>query len=196
MKILSRDFTAKEKALLLVLLIVILGLLYYQFVHVPVTDALNRAASEKEALEVELDGVNVRVAQLERMKNEIDSLDGPLKAMPSYNNGRNVVKLLNNVLGSMGYNINLSKITKNGDQVRRIITLQFEAPDFETVASTFAQLTGSEYRCLISDVKYATNYNTVTITGIRVNATVTFFETMVGGVADSGLPADTAKTES
>ena len=46
MKILSRDFTLKEKILLLLLSAVLVGLFYYQFVDQPVRMALNSCASE------------------------------------------------------------------------------------------------------------------------------------------------------
>jgi hypothetical protein len=53
-----------------------------------------------------------------------------------------------------------------------------------------------DYRCLIGNCSCKTvrvkNLREQT-TYLSVNATATFFETMVGGVADAGLPADTSK---
>lgn len=197
MKLLSRDFTLREKILILILLVILVALCYYQFVHVPVSDGLEKAAAHKADLETELQAVNERIALFEKMQKELDGIttDGTLKAMPSYNNGKNVTKLLNDVLGNLGYNIRLTSVKRTNDLVRRQISLQFDAPDFESVSAVFSGLTGSEYRCLLSDVQFARDayaYNALTQvdTGnrmIRVVATVTFYETMVDGEADSGL---------
>ncbi|MBQ7603973.1 MAG: type II secretion system protein M [Clostridia bacterium] len=195
MKLFSRDFTTKEKVLLLVLAIILVALVYYQFVHVPVTEALDEAKNREEALEVELEAVQLRIAKLEKMQKEIDEVyaNGTLKSMPSYNNSHNVNKLLNDVLGDMGYNITFSNVTRNGDQIRRNIYLQFTAPDYESVRTLLSQLTGSDYRCLVGDFRCTSEKGSLEEGTVTVSVTITFFETMVGGTADYGLPSE--KTE-
>lgn len=198
MKLLSRDFTLREKILLLLLSIFLLGLLYYHFVDEPVRADLATAASEKAALEIELGAVEQKVAQLERMKKEIDDQadNSFVSFMPSYNNSGAVNLLLNDVLGDLGYYITFSNVTRSGNQIRRSISLQFSAPDYRTVESVLSRLTSAQFRCLIEDVA-CTTVNTRSARGddrasVNVNATVTFYETMVGGTADAGLPEEKA----
>ena len=201
MKILSRDFSGKEKILILVLVLVLVGLIYYQFVDKPVRESLEKAASEKETLTVEYNAVSLRVAQLERMKNEIDDIteSGVLKQMPSYNNSKNVNKLLNDVLGSMGYSIVFANVTRSGDLIRREIALQFSAPDYASVRSLLERLTQSDYRCLIGDLRCSVDdrYRRTAeeyrdeAAPLDVVASVTFYETVVGGEIDAGLPTAT-----
>jgi len=194
MKILSRDFTTKEKLLILVLILFLIGLAYYQFVDQPVRKAIETAQNEKAALQVELDAINVKIAQLEKMQREIDDLSqgGTIRMMPSYNNSKAVNTLLNNVLGDLGYSITFSKVTRDGDQIRRNISLQFTALDYDTVNRVLTELTTSEYRCLIDDVQCsAISRRTIEEaeeSAFNVGATLTFYETMVGGTADAGLP--------
>lgn len=192
MRLLSRDFTIKEKVLLGILALILIGLLYYQFVDVPVRDTIRRCEDAKASLEIELEAVQVRIDQLEKMKNEIDKvqLNGTLKRMPSYNNSKNVNKLLNDVLGDMGYTITFSEATRDGDQVRRNITIQFNAPDNASVRRVLDQLVENEYRCLIGNVICNSPRYNVADGNVVVNVTVTFFETTVGGVVDVGLPTD------
>lgn len=196
MKILSRDFSIKEKLLMLVLLLLLVGLVYYQFVHKPVEESLAKAANEKAALEVEVTALETKVAQLEKMKAEIDDVtkNGTFKIMPSYNNSNQVNTLLNDVLGSLGYSITFSDVSqaKDSNQVRRNISLQFTAPDYETVEKVLARFSGSDFRCLIGDVRVAANTRSGsaasgTERAYTVNCTLTFFETLVGGAADDGL---------
>ena len=100
MKILSRDFTLKEKILLLVLGLLLVGLAYYRFVWMPTTDAVAAANSERDTLQIELLDAMTKEAQLRKMQTELDSL-GELKEtsrMESYNNTKAELSLLNNVL--------------------------------------------------------------------------------------------------
>ena len=59
MKLMSRDFTLKEKIILLVLALVLLGTLYYFGVDQPVRRAINNTVSEREMLNTELTGLSM-----------------------------------------------------------------------------------------------------------------------------------------
>ena len=195
MKFLSRDFTIKEKVLLVILFVAILGLVYYFLVDVNVRDALQRAESQKTALETELTVVQARATQLRKMQSEIEKIktDGTFKQMPSYNNSKEVTKLLNNVLGELGYRISFANVSQEGNLVRRSLTLAFTADNYETVERVLAGLAGSEYRCLIGNVSCATrNVSKTEESVIDVSAAITFYETTVDGKADQGIETTTA----
>lgn len=189
MRLLTRDFTLREKILLVILGIILIGLLYFRFVDMPVRDALANAESQKATLESELTVVNAQLAVLQRKQNELSGIDdgGKMSIMPSYNNGRNVTKLLNDVLADYGYSITFSNVTRDGDQVRRNISLQFNAPGYAEMEDVLKQLTGSEYRCLVGDVSASKGGRYGSESSVSVNTSLTFFETMVGGTPDSGL---------
>lgn len=190
MKVLSRDFTIREKIVLLLLALVLIGLAYYQFVDKPVRTSIARAENEKAALELELQTVQLKVAQLEKMQNEIDSItsSGSINRMPSYNNSKEVNKLLNSVLGKLDYAITFSNVTRSGDQIRRNISLRFTAPNYSSMEQVIDKLAQSEYRCLIGNVSCSLNNERDGSKTVVVNLTATFYETMVGGTADAGLP--------
>ena len=192
MKIMTRDFNTKEKVLLLLLAIILIILAYYWFIETPVSEGLEKAEGQKQALKVELEAVNTRVAKLQKMQNEIDGItkDGLLRQMPSYNNSKNVNKLLNDVLGDMGYSITFSNVTQSGDQIRRNISLHFIAPDYKTVRTVLSKLSNGEYRCLLGDIHCSSKEGAIAEDEVTVSATLTFFETMVGGTPDAGLPAE------
>ncbi len=115
MKILSRDFTLFEKVLISILVIVLLGLAYFQFVDKPVKAALEKAANEKIALNVELKAVQEKIAELESMQADLDRIlaDPTIKKMPSYNAIIEIRKILNDLLGDLGYRMTFSEVTKN-----------------------------------------------------------------------------------
>ena len=192
MKILSRDFTLKEKILLGLLVVIILGFCYYQFLDQPVRDSIARSEAQKASLEIELTSVQTKIAQLEKMKTEIDKIiaDGSIAPMPSYNNNKEVNLLLNEVFGPYNYYLVFSDLTRDGNQIRRAIKIEFVPRDYETMEAAFAQLEKSKFRCLVDNVQYSKTTDTRGDSLYFASAVVTFYETMVGGTPDSGLPAD------
>ncbi len=196
----TRDLNAKEKVLLIILVLIIIGFCYYRFVDQPIRKNLEKADKEYSSLQEELTDANVKIRELQRMQNEIDEITaaGKYSYMPSYNNAKEELALLNDILSGTAtkYSVSFTDVTRSKDQIRRNFKLEFSAPDYETMKNIIDQLTGVDYRCLIGNCSCKTvrvkNLREQT-TYLSVNATATFFETMVGGVADAGLPADTSK---
>ena len=196
MKILSRDFTLKEKVLLLVLVAILLGLAYYWFVDQPVRQQLENCAAQESSLQIELTAVQRKAAELERMKTELEAIqarDG-VSLMSSYNASKEEVKLLNDVLaGTEQYAISFSDVSREGDQIRRNFSLQFTAPNHQDIARILGQLAESSQRCIIADIRCTRERGRTEEDAGKfvVDATATFYETMVGGTPDAALPAET-----
>ncbi len=191
---LEREFNPAERVLLLLLGLLLVLLAYYRFVYRPVYDEIENAHTERVALQTELMAVQTRVAQLTRMREELDSIGTDADRMESYNNSKAELSLLNSSLDDvLQYSISFATVTRDGDQIRRNFTLQFTTDSFEGAQRVLKRLTASEYRCLLGDVQYTSSRN-----GhdggderVTVSTTATFFETMVGGTPDAGLPVDT-----
>lgn len=195
MKILSRDFTLKEKILLLILSLALIGLAYYQFIDQPVRNDLVTAQSEKEYLQIELNAVQAQLVQLKKMEQELENLSGDnsLGVMGSYNNSKAEIALLNDILGdTQQYSISFSDVTRNGDLIRRNFSLQFTASSYEEATRILTRLSRSECRCRLGNVYCTSEDGNVMKGPVSVSATATFYETMVGGKADAGLPKDQA----
>lgn len=192
MKVLSRDFTLKERLLLLFLGLVLVALAYYQFVDKPVRAALESARVESEQLTVELQGVQEKLDQMHRMRNELEDVTsgGAASEMGSYNNSKEEIASLNEILkDTLQYSITFANVTRSGDQIRRNFSLQFTVDNYEGVERLLAALAVNHHRCLIGEVRCNSSRNSNIMDGnITVNATATFFETMVGGTPDAGLP--------
>lgn len=209
MKVLSRDFTTKEKVMLLILCLLLVGLAYYRFLWAPCTDAVSTANSQCESLQTELLTAMAKEKQLKKMSDELDAL-GELQEtsrMESYNNTKAELTMLNNILEAANdYSISFSGVTKDGDQIRRNFSLSFETDSFAAAKQIIALLSKSEYRCLLGDMQYSvalrrlgenetarvtrTVDDVVYAETVNVTTMATFFETMYGGTPDAGLPAD------
>ena len=194
MKVMSRDFTPAEKALLVILALVLVGLAYYYFVDIPVRDAIKSSEAEADMLQTELNAVQQRATYLQGVQRDLDELERAQghSWMGSYNNSKAEVKFLNDVLAdTMKYTINFADVTRNGDQIRRNFTLQFQTRDYAAAQDIMTRLLRGENRCLVGDMKCSVDKDGVVI----VDALATFYETMVGGVPDAGLPSDSARAK-
>lgn len=195
MKVFSRDFTLKEKILLLFLCLLLVGLMYYQFVDQPVRRAITNARTEKEEMETELVAVQAKVARLEKMKKELEEVSSrsDVSIMGSYNSSKAEMKMLNDILERADqYAITFTDVTREGDQIRRNFTLQFTAANYAAATQILTELAHGEYRCLMGDVHCTAERQNIMDGQVAVSATATFYETMVGGKPDAGLPADSS----
>lgn len=192
MKVLSRDFTLKEKILLLVLSLILVGLAYYQFVDQPVRTELEAARTEADSLTVELKAVEAKLERMRRMRSELEDVTagGTATEMGSYNNSKQEIASLNDILDqTLQYSITFANVTRSGDQIRRNFTLQFTTDTYEEMEKVISELSQNHHRCLIGDLRCTAARDQNLMNGnITVNATATFFETMVGGTPDAGLP--------
>lgn len=189
MKIMSRDFTTAEKILLVVLALILLGLAYYYFVDVPVRQAIVSSNAEIDTLQTEINVAQARLSYLQGIQTSLDELEsqGNLGWMGSYNNSNAEVKFLNDVLANtLRYSINFANVVRSGDQIRRNFTLNFATNDYAEAQEVLTRLLEGENRCLVGDMSCTINTDGT----VNLTATATFYETMVGGVADAGLPAD------
>lgn len=191
MKVMSRDFTRTEKILLLLLAVILVGLVYYRFVYVLVNDSVNSSNSEAQALQTEISAAEGRLTHLQSLQSEMDTMEeeGTMSYMPSYNNSKAEIAFLNDVLASTEkYSISFADVTRSGDQIRRSFTLQYETTSYKTAQKILESLCESRDRCLVGDIRCNINETGRT----TVNAAATFYETMVGGTPDAGLPTDSA----
>ena len=192
MKVMSREFSLKEKLLLLLLCLVLVGLAYYQFVDRPVRETVSSAHAEAQSMAIELKSVEAKLDKMRRMRSEIDDVTagGTASEMASYNNSKAEIALLNDILGdTLQYSITFENVTRTGDQIRRNFSLQFTVDSYDAVEDVLRALNESRYRCLIGDVRCSANRDGNIMEGnVTVNAGATFYETMVGGTPDAGLP--------
>ena len=195
MKIMSRDFTTREKIMLLVLTLILLAAGYYAVIDQPIRTAINEAKSQQDELNTELMLLQTKAASLSRMQSELDSIEqsGSLGKMGSYNNSKAELDELNQLLQDANtYDISFSDVTRDGDLIRRSFSLTFSAPDYDKAADLVNRLCTGEWRCIVSDLRYVAAGDDLNTGSVNVGVTATFYETMQGGKADSGLPADTS----
>ncbi len=196
MSVLTRDFTKKEKVLIVILSLIILGAVYYIFVYSQVESRIQSARLEAQAIEDEIRVSEARLEKINEMSAEMNDIEsGKIKKsyMPSYNAGKSELDFLHSVIsGTKDYYVNFTNLTKEDNQIKRDFTLQFTAKDFAQAEEIVKQLEEFETRCILGDVYItpAVEIPNFKSGNVVVSLTGTFYETMIGGTPDKELPAD------
>lgn len=191
MKVFSRDFTRTEKILIAILALILLALMYYQFVDKTVRDTVTYANIEARSLETQIEAAQAKAVRLASLQRSMDELreKGELSWMPSYNASKPEVAFLNDVLkDTLSYSVEFASVTRSGDQIRRSFKLRYATGGYRAAREIIEALRSGENRCIVGDVKCS--ISTLGLTS--VDASATFYETMVEGTPDAGLPADSA----
>ena len=191
----SRDFTRTEKILIIVLALILVGLAYYQFVDRPVRQSIANAQAEADMLQTEVTAAQARLATAQKVKNNLDELEasGQMSWMGSYNNSKAEVAFLNGILAdTLQYSVSFANVTRAGNQIRRSFTLEYRTGSYASAHEIRARLGQSHDRCLVSDASCSMENSGEVV----VHQAATFYETMVGGTPDAGLPVDSAQANS
>lgn len=196
MKRLNRNFTLIEQIVLIVVSIILLGLIYYLVIAKPVKDGIAAAHAERDGVQLQLDSAILKRDTLDKMQRNLNAIreaDGMLGKLESYNNSKKEINFLNDaLLKTSSYSLGFEDISRNGDLIRRTAAIQFVVPDYAMARKVLKKLNSCPYRCLIHDIAIGSDNSTEDILEgkITVNVSLTFYETMVDGQEDSGLPKD------
>ena len=148
----SREFTKREKLLMLIMCILLIGILYFQFVYKPARESIKKYNTSD--LSLQLQAEQLKAQNIRKMNSEMAS-NKATKAgvVASYNNVKNEIKALNDVFaGAQTFNMNFSEATKDGDAVRRNIDISFTAGSYTAAENILKKLYNCKYRCLIRTI--------------------------------------------
>ena len=127
MRIMSREFTMAEKILLLILVVFLLGLVYYRFVEIPVQEAVASYEADIQMYQTQIDIVQQRILRLQSLKSELKAMEenGSLSYLASYNNSQEEVAFLNKILAdTLQYTIAFENVSRSDDLIRRTFSIR------------------------------------------------------------------------
>lgn len=188
---LSRKFTMREKVLLLVMAVMLLGLFYYQVVY----KQTERMISEYDTIDLESELTIVQGKAARKKKMEQEMAEGGQKAtgvVASYNNITNEINELNAILANADtFTLDFGEAKAEGTTVRRDIQVSFHTGSYAKMKELLQQLHDCKYRCLIRNVSVSANDSNKkginSGSDINVSLTVTFYETTFDAKSTEGL---------
>ena len=187
---LSKQFTRREKVLLVILALLLLFAVYFLAVHRPVTEALDRIQAESETVSADLMVLEAKQQRMEQMQKELDEIlaQPNVAEIPTYDNLQQVMNFLNTVLHSANeYSLSFQSLQQQEDNsiLRRAMQMTFVTLSYKEARDMISQLQNCPYRCQLSDFSIAPatadgqSRDTVAalLDGpVQVSLTVTFFE--------------------
>ena len=187
---LSKPFTRREKILLCLLGLILVGSTYYFAVHQPVERALQTLSVQQEDTQARITTLEETERYLNEMRAELETIlsqPNPT-ATPKYDNLQQVMVFLNTTLSATDdYSLAFQpvEVPEDGSVVRRVIQMSFTCPSYEQTRSVVETLYHSIYRCQLSNLSLSSDTpgkkgqgGDLTVGSVRVDLTATFFESL------------------
>ena len=181
---LNKEFSLKERILLIILAVLLLAALYVFAVNQPVKNGIARAEAAIGETETNIQILQSKALKLNDMKAELEELrnDVNVQQVPDYDNLPEVISFLNSVLGNAtNYQISLSTAFPGdgGEIMRRTAQISYECDNYTAAKDSVKRLESCSYIDRVSnlvisplDLK-APNLMT---DPVKVALTITFFE--------------------
>ena len=198
--VLNRSFSTREKVLLLILAIIILGAVYFMVIVKGTSETIQANTTETAEVEAKVKLGNTLLSQRQAMKKELDKL-GSTASLPvigTYDNLTAEVDELNSILsGVESYDISYSAPRVSDTTVRRECTVKFTMADTSEVIDVVKKLQNGKWNCQVTDVTVSAAMNSDnSIKNVTGSMTITYYETTTGASTTEGLVQETEESSS
>ena len=159
----KKGFTVREKVLLAILGVLVIGALYYYVFYIPTIEDTEKYKKDNVAIEDQILAVQIQTGKFIQMEKELESIkngETTVSPLPMYDNSRMIMNELNDILGlTMEYEVEFGKIEEDQDSniVRRNVRIFFKTDSYNVVKSILTQVNYGEYRCVIKDLDISQN---------------------------------------
>lgn len=183
-----------QKALLLVLVIVLMTVGYCVFFYLPIQERIE--AADTSELEAEIQTEQIKASQIEKMRAEInENKESNQPMVPAYNQFRSETEEINRIFANAyNFSFQYSEPQVDGMQVRRAINISFDTDSYDKAVSMIHEVLNGPYRCIIEDLSIDDNANLVNkelsdirIDPVSVSFQLTYFETRYDSDTEEGL---------
>jgi len=175
----KRQFSLRERVLLVILALLLLTCVYYVLVEKPVQDTLLDAKLRQSEAESQMTIASARLENMHQMQSALEQLDQSAQAdVPDYDNAKNVMKLLNEAMAMTDeYTLSFQSVARDGAIASRTVQMNFRCGNYATSKRILKTLLDSDYRCRITSMRVScTEGRDVRAEEVDVNASVTFYE--------------------
>jgi competence protein ComGC len=171
-----KRLSTRERTLLGLLLVLTLVSGYILLFYLPMSDRIATVDGQIAQAENQLLEDQVKLAKLEQMRKELEEIfaqDKEPVSIATYDNLQAVMLSLNNILSATkSYTLNFGSVDTEEQIVRRNVSLQFSADDYQTAKQVLQALHDSRCRCMLDELQVSTQDGG----GVSVSATMVFFE--------------------
>lgn len=178
--LMGRRFTRREKALILVVLIVLLAGLYFLVVHYPIVERTAAIERETEDLEKQYQSAQIKAAEYAAMKQELDEIlaqpADEITVMPPYNNIETLMRKLDVIFAGTNPQFSFSQARITDGTAARTISFTCTAADYQAARNLLKAVTSTGYRCLLDSFTLTPEEGDLYAGALNVSGAITFYE--------------------
>lgn len=172
--------SSREIVMVLALVLLLLGLWYYNGFYLPLQNELSTLNAQGIALDDQILAAQTKLQSMNQMQEELDAILAQPKEeiteIAPYDNKDAVFNELNGILYGIGYNLDFSDTEINSDgTVRRVISMSFRCSNYNKAKEIVSSLARCQWRCLVGNLSVSCGDNIMT-DEVQVSVTITFFE--------------------
>ena len=175
----NRELTTREKVLLLLLAVLVIGVGYFKFVFEPINEQVTDLQSSAAQEQSEIDSSIVQLAQMRKMEKAVEAskADGQERAIPAYDNSGVLMRELYQILANTNeYTVDFSAATsREGYIVLRPVSLSFQTGTYTQAREIINAIAGSDNLNQISDVNIRGGQGRNSGT-VQTTLVITYFE--------------------
>lgn len=172
----------REIVMLLFLVVLVIGLVYYMGFYTPLQDELASISRQSSEIDTQIVTAMAKVKKMDDMQAELDEIFArpadEITEIAPYDNKEVVLNQLYGILGrTREYSLSFTDPEVQGDgTVRRNISMQFTCSTYTAAKRVIKDLTDNQWRCLVSNLAINSEDADLIHSGVTVTATITFFE--------------------
>ena len=196
---LNREFSLRERLLLIACLVLGVAIFYYQVVHKGIKVQLDEMSTY--LLQEEITKEQATASSIQKMNKIIESnANKEYGTIAVYNNLAAEISFIGSITNdALDVSLNWGNPVLRGTTVRRSVRVSFIARSYEGAKSILYNFAHCPFRCLIYDLTMAdNNKDRVGLKDsehINTTFTATFFETIEGATTTEGLVLEDVDTD-
>ena len=170
---LMRNFTKREKIILLVLVIFLLIGFYFIVIHYPVTSRLEEIEAEEMLTQEQTDLAIAKGQNYVKMKNELNDIFAlpfdKITVMPSYDNHQTIFE-------DLMPDLRFGEAKIEGNIASRTVSFNVTVSDYNAAKDVISKLTGTGFRCLLTNLTVSPEEGNLETDAIRLSGNIVFYE--------------------
>lgn len=155
----KKEFTKREKILLLVLAVLVIGLGYYKFVLQPINNKITDYRNMESEVQLEYEQNQVKAARMSMMQKEIQKSQakGIRRTVADYDNSVNLMPELYKIMkSSLDYSLDFGELVFEEDFVKRPVQITYETSTYRQARAIIDKLYNSQYAMQVDDLTITT----------------------------------------
>lgn len=186
-----KKLSKREKILLIILVVVIIGVSWYKFIYEPTTNKIDTMTRNRDTEMSELTALQPKIKQKKDMQAAVEKIKAQDKVekIPTYDNSKELMVALNKVMAAAkSYSVDFGAASKDDYIFLHKLLLTFTTDGYQQARQLIQKLTTETFVNQISNINVTNDFQTRNIVNAKgetvqrvteetkVTLTITFFE--------------------